>query len=157
MNIEIWSIGSKNDSYIEEGVQHYFKRIKHYCPISLQIIPAPKRNANTTVQQSLAAEEKLVHAKLTNQHYLILMDETGSCLNSIQWAASFQHLMNQSYKTVVLLIGGPWGVSESIKQRANAQWSLSKLVFPHQIVRLILAEQIYRSFSIIHNSSYHHE
>ena len=157
MQIEIWSIGNKNDSYIEEGMQHYFKRVKPYCPISLQVLPPPKRTNNTPIAQSMIAEEKLILSKLTSQHYLILMDETGKLLDSPQWANAIQQIMNQSHKTLVFLIGGPWGVTEEIKKRANVIWSLSKLVFPHQLVRLLLAEQIYRSFSIMHNSSYHHE
>lgn len=157
MQIEIWSIGNKNESYIEEGIQNYFKRLKHYCPTSLQIIQAPKRTSQTTIEQSMFAEEKLIFNKLDNHHYLILLDEAGKQLNSIAWAQSFEKYMNQSIKTLVFLIGGPWGVSNQIKNRANEIWSLSKLVFPHQLVRLVVAEQIYRSFSIINNSSYHHE
>jgi 23S rRNA (pseudouridine1915-N3)-methyltransferase len=157
MNIEIWSIGSKNDSFIEEGMQFYFKRIKPYCATSLVIIPPPKRSGNTTPEQSMLEEEKLILSKLTPQHYLIAMDERGKMLTSPQWAQEIQNVMNAGPKTLVFLIGGPWGISEAVKKRANKLWSLSHLVFPHQLVRLIMAEQLYRSFSILNNSPYHHE
>lgn len=157
MNIEIWSIGGKNDAFIEEGMQFYFKRIKNYCPTSLVVIPPPKRSGNTTPERSMLEEEKIILNKLSPQHYLIALDERGKMLNSPSWAVEIQGVMNQGPKTLVFLIGGPWGISEAVKQRAQKIWSLSHLVFPHQLVRLIMAEQIYRSFSILHNSPYHHE
>ena len=98
----------------------------------------------------------MILKKLKPQHYLVLLDEKGKMLSSPQWAKQFQQLMNDSVKTLVLLIGGAYGVSDTIKQQAKQTWSLSPLVFPHQLVRLILAEQVYRAFSILHNSPYHH-
>lgn len=157
MNIEIWSIGAKNDRHIEEGVQFYLKRLKNYCNTSLVIIPPPKRSSHTSPEQSMMEEEKLILAKLTPQHYLIALDERGKMLTSPQWANELQQIMNSGPKTLVLLIGGPWGISDAVKQRAQKVWSLSHLVFPHQLVRLIISEQLYRSFSILHNSPYHHE
>lgn len=157
MNIEIWSVGGKNDSYIEEGMQYYLKKVKPYCNTSLVVIPPPKRNANMTPQQSKLEEEKAILARLTPQHYLIVLDERGKMLTSPKWAEQIQNVMNQGPKTLVFLIGGPWGVSEGVHKVAKQAWSLSNLVFPHQLVRLIMAEQIYRAFSILNNSPYHHE
>lgn len=157
MNIEIWSVGSKNDPHIGEGMQFYFKRLKNYCPTNLVIIPPPRRSGNTTPEQSILEEEKLILNKLTPHHYLIALDERGKMLSSPEWALEIQQVMNSGPKTLVFLIGGPWGISKSVKQRAQKIWSLSTLVFPHQLVRLIMAEQLYRAFSILHNSPYHHE
>lgn len=157
MNIEIWSIGGKNEPFIDDGMQFYLKRLKHYCPTSLVIIPPPKRSGNTTPEQSMQDEEKIILQRLTPQHFLIALDERGKRLQSPQWAAEIQHIMNTGSKTLVFLIGGPWGISEGIKNRAQKVWSLSSLVFPHQLVRLIMAEQLYRAFSILHHSPYHHE
>lgn len=156
MNIEIWSIGKDNESFIESGIQYYFQKTKPYNPVTLVIIQPSKKQATTDIERTKLLEEELILKKLEPQHYLILLDEKGKQLNSIQWAQQFQQLMNQSTKTLVLLIGGAYGVSAKVKERANQTWSLSPLVFPHQLVRLILAEQVYRAFSILNNSPYHH-
>ncbi len=103
-------------------------------------------------------EEELILKKLQPQHYLILLDERGKkTYNSVQWSQQFQQCMNQGVKTLVILIGGAFGVTDNIRKQARQCWSLSNLVFPHQLVRLIVAEQVYRAFSILNNSPYHHE
>jgi 23S rRNA (pseudouridine1915-N3)-methyltransferase len=155
MHIEIWSIGKANESFIEEGLHYYFQKIKPYQSISLEIIP-PLKKTPTTTAAIKKEEEALILKKLKPHHYLILLDENEKQLSSPQWAQQFQQLMNESVKTLVILIGGAYGVSETIKKQAKQTWSLSKLVFPHQLVRLIVAEQVYRSFSILNNSPYHH-
>jgi 23S rRNA (pseudouridine1915-N3)-methyltransferase len=86
-----------------------------------------------------------------------LLDERGKALDSLQWSKQFQQCMNQGVKTLVILIGGAFGVTDTIRSTAKQVWSLSNLVFPHQMVRLIVAEQVYRAFSILNNSPYHHE
>jgi 23S rRNA (pseudouridine1915-N3)-methyltransferase len=156
MQIEIWSVGKENEAFIEEGVQYYFQKTRPYNNIGLCILQPSKKLATTDVERAKLVEEELILKKLQPQHYLVLLDEHGKQLNSIQWAHQFQQLMNQGTKTLVLLIGGAYGVSDTIKKRANQTWSLSSLVFPHQLVRLILAEQVYRAFSILNNSPYHH-
>lgn len=156
MNIEIWSIGKDNDSYIDEGIRHYFQKIKPYNPVGLVILQPPKKLATTDVERTKKQEEDLILKRLSSAHYLVLLDERGKQLSSPQWAQQFQQLMNQGTKTLVLLIGGAYGVSEELRRQAKQTWSLSSLVFPHQLVRLILAEQVYRAFSILNNSPYHH-
>jgi 23S rRNA (pseudouridine1915-N3)-methyltransferase len=99
----------------------------------------------------------MILKKLQAQHYLILLDERGKMLDSTQWASQFQSFMNQGVRTLVILIGGAFGVTDAVRDRANQVWSLSKLVFPHQLVRLMIAEQVYRAFSILKNTPYHHE
>jgi len=156
MQIEIWSIGKENEHFIDEGVKYYFKKIKPYNAIDLVILPPPKKTAATDPEKTKAQEEELLLKKLQPQHYLILLDERGRQLDSIQWSQQLQHLMNTGTKTIVFLIGGAYGVSAAVKSRANQTWSLSSLVFPHQLVRLVLSEQIYRAFSILNHSPYHH-
>lgn len=156
MDIEIWSIGKENESYINDGVLYYFKKTKPYNPVSLVTLQLPKKAATTDAERTKQQEEELILKKLQPQHYLILLDEKGKMLSSPQWAQQFQNCMNQGIKTVVILIGGAFGVTERVKQEAKQVWSLSNLVFPHQLVRLIVAEQVYRAFSILHNSPYHH-
>lgn len=155
MNIEIWSIGKENESFIENGIQHYFKKIKPYCPIRLEIISVKKKSSEINQQKKI--EEELILKKLQAGHHLVLLDEKGKMMNSPEVAQMLQHKMNQRVKTLVFLIGGAFGVTETIRKQAQTVWSLSELVFPHQLVRLILSEQIYRAFSILNNTSYHHE
>lgn len=157
MDIEIWSIGKENDKHIEEGVQLYFKKTQPWNKVKLEILSLPKKLQTTDVQQTKKLEEALILKKLQGNHTLVLLDERGKSLDSLQWAQQFQQFMNQGTRTLVILIGGAFGVSDAIREKASQVWSLSKLVFPHQLVRLILAEQVYRAFSILNNAPYHHQ
>lgn len=157
MNIEVWSLGKENDAYIEKGIQFYLNRLKPFCKTSFVLLPPPKRSANTTPEESKLLEEKIILSRFEGaRHVLVLLDETGKILTSENWAEEIEKMQINRAKTVIFLIGGPWGVSDKIKQMAEKTWSLSKLTFPHQLVRLIVAEQLYRSFSILNNSGYHH-
>lgn len=157
MDIEIWSIGKENDSFIENGIAHYFKKTMPWNKIKLDTFQLPKKLVSTDVQRTKKLEEEMILKKLQAQHYLILLDERGKMLDSTQWASQFQSFMNQGVRTLVILIGGAFGVTDAVRDRANQVWSLSKLVFPHQLVRLLIAEQVYRAFSILNNTPYHHE
>jgi 23S rRNA (pseudouridine1915-N3)-methyltransferase len=156
MHVEIWSVGKENESFIEEGLRYYFQKTKPWNTVELILLNVPKKAATTDTERSKLMEEEMILKKLQPYHYLILLDERGKQLTSPQWAQQFQQYMNQGTKTLVLLIGGAFGVTDNVKKRANQTWSLSPLVFPHQLVRLILAEQVYRAFSILNNSPYHH-
>lgn len=156
MDIEIWSVGKENEEHIEMGLQYYFKKTRPYNPVQLITLQTPKRSATTDIDRTKQQEEELVIKKLQPGHYLVLLDEGGKMLSSPEWARQFQQCMNSGVKTLVILIGGAYGVSDRIKKEAKQVWSLSNLVFPHQLVRLITAEQVYRAFSILHNSPYHH-
>ncbi|MBL7713757.1 MAG: 23S rRNA (pseudouridine(1915)-N(3))-methyltransferase RlmH [Chitinophagaceae bacterium] len=156
MHIEIWSVGKANESFIEQGLNYYFGKTKPWNSIELVLLQVPKKNLSTDVARTKQLEEELILKKLQPHHYLVLLDERGKKLDSIQWSQQFQGMMNQGVKTLVILIGGAFGVSEAVKEKARQTWSLSPLVFPHQMVRLIVAEQVYRAFSILNNSPYHH-
>lgn len=156
MHIEIWSVGRENESFIQEGLNYYFTKTKPYNTIDLQILQLPKKALTTDTERTKLLEEELILKKLKPNHYLVLLDERGKQFNSVQWSQQFQQMMNQGVKTCVLLIGGAFGVTEAVRKQAKQTWSLSSLVFPHQLVRLIVAEQVYRAFSILNNSPYHH-
>lgn len=156
MNIEIWSIGKANEPYIEEGVQLYIKKTKPYNPAELVILQTSRKAASNDAERIRKQEEELILKKLQPHHYLVLLDERGKMLDSAQWSQQFQQMMNAGIKTLVILIGGAFGVTETVRSKARQVWSLSALVFPHQLVRLIVAEQVYRAFSILNNSPYHH-
>ncbi|MEI7472887.1 MAG: 23S rRNA (pseudouridine(1915)-N(3))-methyltransferase RlmH [Chitinophagaceae bacterium] len=156
MKIQFWSIGKVNESFVKEGVELFTKRINHYYPAQWSIISPPK-NAGTLPEADFKKKEAdLVLALLQKEDYLILLDEKGKLLKSEELAATIQARGNESIKNIVFLIGGAFGVDASISKRANFTWSLSPLVFPHQLVRLILAEQVYRACTINRNEKYHH-
>ncbi len=156
MKLQLWSIGKPHDSYIKEGVDMFTKRISHYYSAEWNIIPVPKNTAMLSEMDLKKKEGETVLSFLNREDYLVLLDERGKQLSSEALANFLQVRANERTKTIVFLIGGAFGVSEEVKKRADAQWSLSKLVFPHQLVRLILAEQIYRACSINRNEKYHH-
>lgn len=156
MNIEIWSVGKESESFIAEGVAHYLKKARPYVNITLQILQPPRGLPGADAVRIRLAEETLILQRLQPSNYFILLDERGTLLDSPGWAKAFQELMNRSTKTAVLLIGGAHGVSDAVRARAAAVWSLSALVFPHQLVRLVVAEQVYRAYSILAGSPYHH-
>lgn len=154
MKISICSVGKANESYINEGVDQFTKRIGHYYPIDWSFISPSKL---TDLAQIKKAEAASILKTLAKTDVLILLDEKGKMLDSPGLAKLIQQKANQSAQRIVFLIGGAYGVEQSIKERANFTWSLSELVFPHMLVRLILAEQIYRACSILANEKYHHE
>lgn len=156
MNVEIWSIGKENDAFINDGISYYLQKTRPWNAVELVVLQVPKKNQTTDVARTKLQEEEMLLKRLQSHHYLVLLDERGKMLTSPQWATQFQQCMNQGTKTLVILIGGAFGVSDTIRTKANQCWSLSNLVFPHQLVRLITAEQVYRAFSILNNSPYHH-
>jgi len=156
MKIQCWSIGKNNESYVKEGIEDFTNRISKYFSVEWNIIPTPK-NAGMLSEMDLKKKEgETILEWLKKDDYLILLDERGRSLTSEGLAEFIQSRANESVKTIVFLIGGIYGVDEAVFKRANFQWSLSKLVFPHQLVRLILAEQLYRACTILRNDKYHH-
>ena len=154
MKIAIWSVGKANEAYIKEGVDQFTKRIGHYYPLEWQLIMPSKLTDPSQIKKAEAAS---ILKALAPTDVLILLDEKGKMLSSPALAKLIQQKANQSAQKLVFLIGGAYGVAEEIKARAQFTWSISELVFPHMLVRLILAEQIYRACSILANEKYHHE
>ena len=156
MKIQIWSVGKQHDAYVKDGIDDFTKRINKYYPADWLLIAAPKNAASLSEPELKKAEAILIQAQLLKDDYLILLDERGKSLSSPDLAQFIQQRANESSKRVIFLIGGAFGVDELITKRANFIWSLSKLVFPHMLVRLILTEQLYRACSILRNEKYHH-
>jgi 23S rRNA (pseudouridine1915-N3)-methyltransferase len=154
LKLSIFSVGKAHESYIKEGVEQFTKRIAHYYPIDWQLITPSKLNEPNQIKKAEAAS---ILKSLAATDVLILLDEKGKMLSSPGLAKLIQQKANQSAQRVIFLIGGAYGVDEVIQKRANFTWSLSELVFPHMLVRLILAEQIYRACSILANEKYHHD
>lgn len=154
MKLSLLSVGKAHDTYIKEGVDQFTKRIGHYYPIDWQLISPSKLSDPAQIKKAEAAS---IIKVLAVTDVLVLLDETGKMLSSPGLAKLIQQKANQSAQRIVFLIGGAYGVDEAIKKRANFTWSLSDLVFPHMLVRLILSEQLYRACSILANEKYHHE
>lgn len=156
MKIYFWSVGKSHETYVKEGIELFTKRISHYFPVEWKIFPSAKNSTSLTEDETKKNEAVPILNSLQNDDVLIALDENGNQLNSIELANFIQRKANESSKNIIFLIGGAYGIHESVLKRSNFKWSLSKLVFPHQLVRLILAEQIYRACTIIRNEKYHH-
>ena len=157
MKIQFWSIGKVNEPYIKPGVDEFTNRISKYFKVEWNIIPVPKNAATLNEQDLKKKEGETILAWLTKDDYLVALDERGKQLSSEGLATFIQTRANESAKSVVFLIGGAFGISDAVLKRANFKWSLSELVFPHQLVRLILSEQVYRACTILKNEKYHHK
>jgi 23S rRNA (pseudouridine1915-N3)-methyltransferase len=156
MKIQSWSIGKSHENYVKEGIELFSARIEHYFPFSWHILSPPKQAANMDVPVLKEEEGKKVLEMLQPTDKLILLDERGKNLHSPDLATLLHQYADQSTKNLIFLIGGAYGVSDAVKKRADFCWSLSNLVFPHMLVRLILAEQLYRACTIMRNEKYHH-
>ncbi len=156
MKIQFWSVGKTHESYVKPGIEDFSKRLQHYFPTEWLILTPPKNAGSLSEPDLKKAEATLVLSQLQNEDYLVLLDERGKMLSSPELARVIQQRANESTRRLVFLVGGAYGVDASVIQRAGLSWSLSKLVFPHMLVRLILAEQIYRACTILRNEKYHH-
>ena len=155
MKILLWSIGKSHELFIKEGVELFTARISHYYPVEWRFFPSASNTSSNREQIKKAEASTLLNA-LKNDDILIALDENGKQWTSIEFAGFIQQKANESSKNIIFLIGGAYGIHESVFKRSAFKWSLSKLVFPHQLVRLILVEQIYRACTIIRNEKYHH-
>ena len=156
MKIQLWAIGKNNEAYIKDGVSQFTKRISRYYPAEWTIIPVPK-NAGMMSEMDLKKKEgEMVLEWLRKDDYLVALDERGKQMNSEALAEFLEKRSGENVKNIVFLIGGAFGLDNEILKRANYTWSLSLLTFPHQLVRLMLAEQLYRACTILRNEKYHH-
>lgn len=156
MKISFWAIGKSHESYVKEGVEDFTKRISKYFPVQWNVIPVPK-NAGLLSEVDLKRREAdMILDLLKEDDYLIALDERGKELTSEGLSQFIQQRANESRKQLVFLIGGAFGLDEKVLKAAKQKWSLSQLTFPHQLVRLILAEQVYRACTILQNEKYHH-
>ena len=156
MKIEFWSIGKQHDPSIKDAIEDYSARIKKYAPIQWEILPVPKNAGMLSENDLKRLESKMILEWLDKDTVLIALDEYGKEMGSVGLADFIVKKGNMGSKKLVFLIGGAFGLDEAVLNRADHKWSLSKLTFPHQIVRLLLAEQIYRAYTIIKNEKYHH-
>lgn len=157
MKIQFWSIGKNHEPYIKAGVEEFTGRISKYYKVQWHILPVPK-NASLLGETDLKKKEaEIITGLLQKDDYLVALDERGKQLTSEGLAVFIMKRSNESVKNLVFLVGGAYGLDDTILKKANFCWSLSELVFPHQLVRLILSEQVYRACTINRNEKYHHK
>jgi 23S rRNA (pseudouridine1915-N3)-methyltransferase len=150
------AVGKSNESYVDEGVKEFSSRISRYYKMEWKIISPPK-NASALGENDLRKKEaELILSGVEKEDYLVALDEKGKELDSKGLAKFIQERANESIRNIIFLIGGAYGLEKSVLSRADLTFSLSKLTFPHQLVRLILAEQVYRACTIGRNEKYHH-
>jgi len=157
MKIRLLVIGKTDDKNLNQLIENYQKRLQHYIGFQLEMIPDIKNVKNLSEIQQKEKEGELILAKLQNTDQLVLLDEKGKEFRSLDFADFLQKKMNSGIKQLVLVIGGPYGFSETVYKKAMGKISLSKMTFSHQMIRLFIVEQLYRGFTILKNEPYHHE
>lgn len=154
MKIQLWTIGKQQDASTKAAVEDFTMRINRYFPCEWKLLPPSKATDPALIKK---AESQTVLQSVQKDDYLVLLDERGKNISSPELASLLQQRANESRKQVIFLIGGAYGVDAAVRERADFTWSLSKLVFPHQVARLVLAEQVYRACTILRNEKYHHD
>lgn len=149
-------VGKTTDKHFQTGISDYVERISHYMPFELVTIPEIKNTKSLTGEQQKTAEGELILKQLQPSDTVVLLDEHGRELRSIELARWLEQKRN-SARRLIFVIGGPYGFSSEVYSRADEALSLSKMTFSHQMVRLIFTEQIYRACTIIKGEPYHHE
>ena len=157
MRIKLLAIGKTDDKSLQILIQTYEQRLKHYVKFELFVIPDIKNSKNISQGQQKEKEGELILKELQATDQLILLDEKGKEFRSIEFSKFLQKKMNSGIKQLVFVIGGPYGFSDKLYQKATGKVSLSKMTFSHQMIRLFVVEQIYRAFTILRNEPYHHE
>lgn len=156
MKIVLLYVGKTDDSYLKEGVLHYLNRLKRYINTEELVIPSLKNTKNISIEEQKTQEGKLILKIINNTDRVILLDEKGKQHTSIELSSYLQSQMLSGSKRLFFVIGGPYGFSKEVYERAEDKIALSKLTFSHQMVRLFLMEQLYRAMTILKNEPYHH-
>ena len=157
MNIKLIVIGKTDNKPLQTLIDDYTKRLSFYIKFDLETIPDIKNVKNLSESQQKEKEGELILSKVAPTDQLMLLDENGSTFSSIKFADYLQKKMNSGVKTLVFVIGGPYGFSDEVYKKAQGKVSLSEMTFSHQMVRLFFIEQLYRGFTILKNEPYHHQ
>lgn len=157
MKICLLVIGKTDAGYFSQGIQEYENRLKHYLPFEMQVIPDIKNVKNLSEEQQKEKEGELILKNLLAGDYLVLLDERGKDFSSLQFASYIEKKTHTISKRLIFVIGGPYGFSKAVYDKAAEKISLSKMTFSHQMIRLVFVEQLYRAMTILNNEPYHHE
>jgi 23S rRNA (pseudouridine1915-N3)-methyltransferase len=155
MKIRLLTLGKTADEWAKDGIAVFEKRLKHYCTFSMEeyLVPGLK---GLNQEQQKTAEGKFILGKIATGERLILLDENGTSLSSEKFAVWISKQQNSGVKTIVFVVGGPFGFSDEVYNASAAKISLSSMTFTHQMVRLFFTEQLYRAFTILKGEKYHH-
>lgn len=156
MTIRLIAVGKTDGKELKFLIANYVKRLGHYIKFEFEILPDLKNSKNLSEEQQKTKEGGLILGKIATSDIVILLDEKGKQFTSVQFSSLLQKRMNSGIKCLTLVIGGPYGFSDTVYNRANQTISLSKMTFSHQMVRLFIVEQLYRAFTILKNEPYHH-
>lgn len=156
MDILLLSIGKTSSKFIENGIEDFFLRLKHYISFKIEYLPDIRNTKKLTELQQKEAEGKLILNFLNSSDYVVLLDERGKEYTSKEFASWMEKIMASGFKRIIFIIGGPYGFSPSVYERANTKMALSKMTFTHEMCRLFFTEQLYRAFTIIKGEPYHH-
>ncbi|WP_026934584.1 23S rRNA (pseudouridine(1915)-N(3))-methyltransferase RlmH [Christiangramia echinicola] len=156
MTIKLVCIGKTDKKELEELIKVYSDRLQHYIKFEFEIIPDLKKTKNLDENQQKSKEGDLILSGVQNSDFVVLLDENGKQFSSENFSEYIQKRMNTGLKRLIFVIGGPYGFSEDVYNRADSKISLSKMTFSHQMVRLFFTEQLYRAFTILKNEPYHH-
>lgn len=156
MTIKLLAIGKTDHRDLQSLIDEYQKRLGFYIKFLFEIIPDLKKAKNLSEDQQKQKEGELILSKLNPSDVLVLLDENGKHYDSVGFSNYLQKHMNSGIKQLVFVIGGPYGFSPEVYQKANGKLSLSKMTFSHQMIRLFVIEQLYRGFTILKNEPYHH-
>ena len=157
MKITLLTVGKTDKDWVRQGLDIYVSRLKHYIPFSIVEIPELKNVSALSKDQIKSKEGELILKNRRPTDDVILLDEKGKQYTSVELAKIIQDKISYAGKDIIFIIGGAYGFSDAVYQRANSKLSLSKMTFSHQMVRAIFAEQIYRAFTIMRGEPYHHE
>lgn len=157
MKIEVIAIGRTQSKYLVEGIENYVDRIGHYVPFSLTVLPDLKSTKSLSEDQQKQREGQMMLDFFQTSDAVILLDERGKELTSREFAAFIDRKMVSGLKRLVFVIGGPYGFSQEVYQRADGKISLSRMTFSHEMVRLFFIEQVYRAMTILRGEPYHHD
>lgn len=157
MKATLLLIGKTDQAYLETGIELYINRLKHYLPFEIKLVQALKNTKSLSECQQKQKEGELLLAQLQSTDTLVLLDENSKEFSSLGFAAFVEKQMIGGTKNLVFAVGGPYGFSPEMHQRAQAKISLSKMTFSHQMVRLIFVEQLYRAMTILKGEPYHHQ
>jgi len=157
MNIRLIAIGKTDDKALQLLIDDYTKRLSFYVKFELEVIPDIKNAKNFSQAQQKEKEGELILSKISATDQLMLLDENGKVFSSVGFSNELQKKMNSGIKSLVFVIGGPYGFADAVYQRASGRISLSAMTFSHQMVRLFFIEQLYRAFTILRGEPYHHQ
>jgi 23S rRNA (pseudouridine1915-N3)-methyltransferase len=157
MKVLLLMVGKTNQESLQQLTLDYIKRIQHYLSFDCIILPELKNTRNLSIAEQKEKEAEIILKQIDNQDEIILLDEKGKQYTSMNFADFIDKKKNSSIKRMVFVIGGPYGFSKKIYDRANGMISMSPMTFSHQMIRLIFTEQLYRAMTIIRGENYHHE